>query len=99
VSDTKIAFQCGNCFHWVPADAVGPVTIGASARGTCYGAPPGVAVKFDKHTGGIAGQANVRPATLESERACGAFVPRDALAGSSTGYVGGGPGANDDKVN
>lgn len=89
MSDPKIAFQCGNCFHWVEVEVVGPVTIGSAPRGNCYGAPPAVAVKWDKHTGLPAGQMNMRPATLETERACGAFVPRDALQG----------GSNDDKVN
>ena len=80
-------YICGNCFHWVESDAVVGQIIGATHRGTCYGAPPGVAVRF--HGNQVAGQANVRPATLATERACGAFVPRDALQ----------PAANDDKVN
>jgi hypothetical protein len=89
MSDVKIPFVCGSCFHWERAEVAGPVTIGQPERGVCYGAPPALAVRFDRHTGQVSGQGNLRPATLATERACGAFTPAGAVTGA----------ANDGKVN
>ena len=73
-----ITFKCGACFHWVEHDFGGPVTIGAPARtGICFGAPPTARAVLDKHDR-LVGQGNLRPILGESERACGAFIPRAA---------------------
>jgi hypothetical protein len=77
----SVSYVCGSCFHWEEAkDLPGPVTIGDARRGICFGAPPACRAVIDRHTQIQTGQANMRPLTKATERACGAFMPHDMAA-------------------
>lgn len=76
MSDTKtVQYTCGNCFHWNKVQPpIGTIPEIGRQRGICYGAPP--TIEFMRNG---SGQRNARPHTLETERACGMFVPAEAV--------------------
>ena len=79
--------RCGNCVAWHPADAVGPVTIGATKRGTCHMLPPTPHPVYDTK-GGIVGQRNFWPGMREDDM-CLSFAPRQGIAEGATIHFGG----------
>ena len=90
---TQFKYVCGECFHWVKKETgTGPVTIGAPARGVCYGAPPTPFAIIERGQRHVTAQTDLRPSPAETERGCGAFVPRDAMSEATA------PPSNDDKV-
>jgi hypothetical protein len=80
-----VPYICASCFHWQEnKDLSGPIEIGRdNRRGACFGGPPTPRPIVDKHTQIQTGQANMRALTLWSERACGMFVPADALGSAA----------------
>lgn len=76
-----VKYICESCFHWAEAkDLAGPITIGQDMRrGVCFGSPPVPRPIVDRHTQMLTGQANMRPLTLATERACGLFVPANGV--------------------
>jgi hypothetical protein len=75
-----VSYVCGSCFHWEEAKDLPAFEIGAARRGICFGAPPACRPVLDRRTGDQVGQANMRPLTKATERACGHFMPADAAA-------------------
>jgi hypothetical protein len=78
----SVPYICESCFHWAYDEKLsgGPIEIGKDTRrGVCFGCPPIPRPIVDRHTQMQTGQANMRPLTLATERACGAFIPRDGV--------------------
>lgn len=70
--------RCGNCMAWKKLETqVGPVEVGAKARGVCFGAPPTAVAVRDKHQR-ITGQTVLRPCPAEDDT-CLLFTPRPDL--------------------
>lgn len=80
-NEPSVEAVCGFCAHWAkmePGANGAPVTIGDRPRGMCLGCPPTPFPVMDQR-GQIVGQRNLRPITVDGERACALYVPADAF--------------------